>query len=134
VESLSGQKESSELVEILAQLLERANYEKVSDKSLQRALKLSSLFQVRLYVDLDDFEEVLLYTRGASKREETLEEFFGLWRRKVRFTNYDRVLMYIRLKSDMDSESALGDCQPGSTILKLFQFSQPQAEVYPGTY
>jgi hypothetical protein len=134
VESLSGQKESSELVEILAQLLERANYEKVSDKSLQRALKLSSLFQVRLYVDLDDFEAVLLYTRGASKREETLKELFGLWRRKVRFTNYDRVLMYIRLKSDMDSESALGDCQPGSTILKLFQFSQPQAEVYPGTY
>ena len=76
MESLSGQKESSELVDILAQLLERANYEKVSDKSLQRALKLSSLFQVRLYVDLDDFEEVLLYTRGASKREETLKELF----------------------------------------------------------
>ena len=128
VSTLSEQKGSSGLVETLARLLERANYEKVSDKGLQRALNLSSLFQVRLYVDLDDFEEVLLYTRGASKREDTLKEFFGLWRRKVRFTNYDRVLMYIRLKSDMDSESALGDCQPGSTILKLFQ-NVPEADL-----
>ena len=110
METLSGQKESSGLVETLARLLGRANYERFSDKGLQRALKLSPLFQVRLYVDLDDFEKVLLYARGASRREETLKEFFGLWRRKVIFTNYDRVLMYIRLKSDMDSESALGDC------------------------
>jgi len=128
VETLADQRESVGLVEILAQVLERANYEKVGDKGLQRALNSSSLFQVRLYVDLNDFEEVLLYTRGASKREETLREFFGLWRRKVRFTNYDRVLLYIRLKPDVDSESTLGDCQPGSTMLRLFQ-NVPEADL-----
>jgi hypothetical protein len=128
VETLSEQDGSSSLIESLAQLLERANYEKVGEKGLQRALNTSSLFQVRLYVDLDDFDEVLLYTRGASQREEVLREFFGLWHRKVRFTNYDRVLLYIRLKSDVDSESALGDCQPGSTMLKLFQ-NVPEADL-----
>lgn len=128
LEGLRGEERSSSLVDTLAEVLERANYEKVTDKALQRALKSSSLFQVRLFVDLKDFEEVLLYTRGASKRQETLREFFGLWRRKVRFTNYDRVLLYIRLKSDVDSESTLGDCQPGSTILRLFQ-NVPEADL-----
>ena len=128
LQGLRGENGSSSLADTLAEVLERANYEKVTDKGLQRALNSSSLFQVRLFVDLNDFEEVLLYTRGASKREETLRELFGLWRRKVRFTNYDRVLLYIRLKPDVDSESTLGDCQPGSTILKLFQ-NVPEADL-----
>ena len=128
LESIRVEESPSDLVETLAGVLERANYEKVTDKALQRALNSSSLFQVRLFVDMNDFEEVLLYTRGASKRQETLRELFGLWRRKVRFTNYDRVLLYIRLKDDVDSESTLGDCQPGSTILRLFQ-NVPEADL-----
>jgi len=125
---LEPQAPSLGLKETLAEALERANYERVTEKGLQHALKSSSLFQVRLFVDLDDFEEVLLYTRGASQREETLKELFGLWRRKVRFTNYDRVLLYIRLKNDVDSESTLGDCQPASTVLRLFQ-NVPEADL-----
>lgn len=109
------------LSQMLEEVLGRANYEKVTNKDLKKALRSHSLFQVRLHLELDDFEEVLLYTRGASRREETLREFFGLWRRKVKFTNYDRVVLYIRLKEDIDSESTLGVCQPGSTMLKLFQ-------------
>ena len=128
LESIRAEERPSSLVETLAGVLERANYEKVTDKALQRALNSSSLFQVRLFVDMNDFEEVLLYTRGASKRQETLSELFGLWHRKVRFTNYDRVLLYIRLKADVDSESTLGDCRPGSTILRLFQ-NVPEADL-----
>jgi hypothetical protein len=128
VDNLREESASSGLVETLGQVLQRANYEKVTDKDLQRALGSSSLFQVRLFVDLDDFEEVLLYTRGASKRRETLREFFGLWRRTINFINYDRVLLYIRLKDGVDSESALGECLPGSTMLKLFQ-NVPEADL-----
>lgn len=113
--------EPDDLAKMLGQVLERANYEKVTGKALKKALRSHSLFQVRLHLDLNDFEEVLLYTRGASRREETLREFFGMWKRRVEFTNYDRVVLYIRLKDDIDSESTLGVCQPGSTMLKLFQ-------------
>lgn len=109
------------LMESLESALIRANYEKVSDEKLQQALKSSSLFQVRLVVDIEDFEEVLLYTRGASQREETLNEFFGLWKRRVRFVNFDRVVLFLRLKPSVDNESTLGECPPGSTLLKLFQ-------------
>lgn len=119
---------ASELVSTLEQVLDRANYEKVTEKGLKKALRSASLFQVRLFVDLNDFQEVLLYTRGASRREETIREFFGVWRRKIEFTNFDRVVVYIRFKDDMDSESALGDCPPGSTMLKLFQ-NVPEADL-----
>lgn len=109
------------LSQMLEAVLERANYEKVTDKGLKKALRSHSLFQIRLHVELDDFEEVLLYTRGPSQREETLREFMGLWKRKVKFINYDRVVLYIRVKDNIDSASTLGVCLPGSTLLKLFQ-------------
>ena len=128
VKDLRKESAPRDLIATLGQVLDRANYEKVTEKRLQKALRSSSLFQVRLYVDLNDFEEVLLYTRGACKREETLREFFGLWRRKVRFTNFERVVLYIRFKDDVDADSALGDCPPGSTMLKLFQ-NVPEADL-----
>jgi hypothetical protein len=118
----------AELATLMESVLDRANYEKVTDTELKRALNSASLFQVRLYVDLNDFEEVLLFTRGASKREETVRELFGLWRKQIRFTNYERVVLYLRLKEGIDSESALGSCQPGSTVLKLFQ-NVPEADL-----
>jgi hypothetical protein len=118
----------AELATLMESVMDRANYEKVTDKELKRALNSASLFQVRLYVDINDFEEVLLFTRGASKREETVRELFGLWRKQIRFTNYERVVLYLRLKEDIDSESALGSCQPGSTVLKLFQ-NVPEADL-----
>lgn len=121
IETPSTLDQSKPLTDNLQQVLNRANYEQVNDENLQKALNSSSLFQVRLFVDINDFEEVLLYTRGASRREVIVPEFFGLWKRKVRFTNYDRVVLYIRLKENIDDESALGECPGGSTLLKLFQ-------------
>lgn len=119
---------TAEIVPLLEQVLERGNYERVTDEALKRAMKTSSLFQLRLHVDMSEFDEVLLYTRGASKRSEVIREFFGLWKRNVRFTNFDRVVLFIRFKEDVDSDSALGECPPGSTMLKLFQ-NVPEADI-----
>ncbi|MDX1736332.1 MAG: TMEM143 family protein, partial [Halioglobus sp.] len=119
---------STEFSEALERVLQRANYDKVTDKGLQKALRTSSLFQVRLFVNLKDYEEVLLYTRGASRRSETLSEFFGLWKRKVRFTNFERVVLYLRIRPDMDSEGVLMHCPPGRTMIKLFQ-NVPEADL-----
>lgn len=113
--------ENGDIGPSLEDVLNRANYEKVSDEKLQQALRSSSLFQVQLFVDLNDYEQVLLYTRGASQREETLAEFFGLWKRRIKFINYDRVVLFLQLKTTIDNQVTLGDCPPGSTLLKLFQ-------------
>lgn len=123
------------LAEILEQVLDRANYDRVNREQLERAFANASLFNLKLYVDLDEFEEALLFTRGATSREEEVPVLSGLWRKKVSFINYDRVVMYIRFKDDVDAESTLGGCQPGSTMLKLFQ-NVPGADVemlFPNT-
>jgi Protein of unknown function (DUF3754) len=126
---------ASRLGQTLEQVLDRANYEKVSREQLERAFDQASLFDLKLFVDLDEFEEALLFTRGATAREEQVSQLFGLWRKKVQFINYDRVVIYIRFRQDVDAESTLGGCQPGSTMLKLFQ-NVPGADVemlFPNT-
>lgn len=126
---------SANLATTIGAVLDRANYEKVTERQLKRAFRTASLFQVRLYVDLNDFEEVLLYTRGATQREEEVSQLFGLWRRRVTFTNFDRVALYFRFAEHIDTESTLGGCQPGSTMLKLFQ-NVPAADLemlFPNT-
>jgi hypothetical protein len=123
------------LAALLTQMLERANYDRVTQEHVERALQKSSMFKVQLYVDMDDFREVLLYTRGATVRTEQVRRFFGLGREEIEFINFDRVVLYIRFKDEVDTESTLGGCQPGSTMLKLFQ-NVPAADMemlFPNT-
>lgn len=135
VHEFRDQSTAQHLAERLGQVLGRANYERVTREQLERAFDNASLFKLKLYVDLDEFEEALLFTRGASSREEEVPQFLGLWKKKVSFVNYDRVVIYIRFRKDVDAQSTLGGCQPGSTMLKLFQ-NVPRADVemlFPNT-
>ena len=59
------------LFEALNTLLDKANFEKIMDKDLALSMTESSLFQIKLNVDFDDFEQVLFFRRGESKRQET---------------------------------------------------------------
>ena len=124
-----------QLAHLLEGVLDRANYERVSEDTLQQAFASESLFSVQLYVDMDDFQEALLYVRGATQQQEELRTFFGLRRRKIDFINLERVVLYIRFRDDVDAESTLGGCRPGSTMLKLFQ-NVPAADIemlFPNT-
>ncbi|WP_373079497.1 TMEM143 family protein [Zhongshania sp.] len=124
-----------DLARQVSELLERANYDKVTPEVLSKALDSASLFDIRLVVNLDDFAEVLLYTRGASEREEVIRGPFNLWRKTVRFVNYDRVVLYLRFKDEMNEDSSLAGCRPGATMLKLFQ-NVPDADMemlFPNT-
>jgi hypothetical protein len=127
----SAQAGQQALEEQLAVLLNRANYERLTEQDLKRAFSSSSLFQIRLQVDLSAFDEVLLYCRGASQRSETISYFFGMIRREIHFTNYDRVALYLRF-----AETATAvDQFPGRTIIKLFQ-NVPDADLemlFPNT-
>jgi hypothetical protein len=110
-----------DLADALENILNRANYERVTSAELDTAFESESLFSIRLYVNLEDFAQVLLYTRGANERVELVPRFLGRFPRTARFKNYDRVVLYIKFKNDIDEASTLGGCRPGSTMLKLFQ-------------
>jgi hypothetical protein len=125
-----------DFVELLDGLLEKANYEKVSEDDLNQALNESSLFKIKLHVDFNDFSEVLLFYRGESTKQQKVKTWFGLNSKNVEFTNFERVVVYIRFKEqEQQDQSSQLTSKPGSTLLKLFQ-NVPKADLemlFPNT-
>ncbi len=127
--------DDDQLAALLEQVLIRGNYERVTETELNRAFESASLFNIRLYVNLEDFDEVLLYTRGVSERSERINGPLGFFSRTVNFRNFDRVVLFIRFKETIDEQSTLGGCRPGATMLKLFK-DVPEADLemlFPNT-
>lgn len=114
-----------------ANILNAANFEKITEQDLQEALTEESLFKVRLEVEFDDFEQVVFYRRGESQLNETITSFWGLRKQTLAFTNYDRVAVYITFKDkahfEKKQKQPLG-FEPSSTIVKLFQ-NVPKADL-----
>jgi hypothetical protein len=123
-------------VELLDGLLEKANYERVTQADLNRALSESSLFKISLHVDFDDFSEVLLFARGESVRNETVSSWFGLRKTSIEFVNYERVVVYLRIRDDYEHlKHDFASCRAGATLLKLFR-NVPKADLemlFPNT-
>lgn len=114
-----------------AALLNAANFERVTDEDLEEALNEESLFKVRLAVSFDDFENVVFYRRGESIKTETLRYFFGLRKKDITFTHYDRVAVFITFKDEgyfNNVKQKPVTFTPGSTIVKLFQ-NVPKADL-----
>ena len=120
-----------QLVSEMTAVLDAANFEKVTAEDLKQALGEESLFQIRLEVDFDDFEDVIFFRRGETVKEEMLVKFFGLRKKKFQFTNYERVAIYIKFKEKpyFDSQKRKNlFFEPGSTIIKLFN-NVPKADL-----
>ena len=118
----------ADFFEQLNYLLEKANYERVTKDDLDLAMKESSLFKIRLQVNLNDYSEVLLFFRGESVKEATIPYFMNLFSKKISFINYDRVVVYIRFKHEHAGKS-------GATLLKMFQ-NVPKSDIemlFPNT-
>jgi len=58
------------VVEGMTRILEQANYERIDHNDVEMILTRDSAYGLDLYVDLDAFEEVLLYYRGASTKRD----------------------------------------------------------------
>jgi hypothetical protein len=106
-------------VRSLNDLLDKANYEKLSDEGLHTALNKTSLFKLKLHIEMADFDEVLIYCRGESLHTEEVKSFFGLRKKQIEFSNFDRVVIYIKFSEKIIARQGHG--KPGSTMLKMFQ-------------
>jgi len=121
------------LVQELTALAEAANFERISPDDLDRAFVEESLVKVRLEADFDDFEHVVFYRRGVRTREEQVKRWFGLRRKDITFTNYGKVLVYVKFKdaAHFQERGKKVDDLPfaaGSMIIKLFQ-DVPRADL-----
>jgi hypothetical protein len=130
---MERQESQQRLVRELTALAEDANFERISNQDLDRAFADESLMKVRLEADFDDFEQILFYRRGVYIRREEVKHLFGLRRRTIEFTNYAKVLVYVKFKDASHFEANGSDVDhlpftPGSTIIKLFQ-DVPRADL-----
>lgn len=130
--------ELKRLVAGMTEILEAANYERITEADLQTALAEESLFNIRLEVDFDDFEEVLFFRRGENVKQREIKKLFGFKRETVEYRNYDRVAIYFKFKDEAYFKSQKRKnlmFKPGSTIIKLF-YDIPKADLemlFPNT-
>ena len=112
--------------DLLEDLLEKANYEHVTDEDLKQALKESSLFNIRLRVNFDDFDEMKLFYRGVSTRQARIAGWMGFGSKTIDFINFDRVVTSASVRSinaSMPDITMFGS----TSLLKMFR-NVPKAD------
>lgn len=118
----------------LSGLLDGANYEALSMVELEDALERESLLKVSLDVDLDDYEELMVYHRGAHTDTVQLRRCKGLRAPEQKTVTIDeRVVVHTRVKDDAWFEAQGVDpvdrnLVPGHASLQQF-VDVPRADI-----
>jgi hypothetical protein len=117
----------------LTGLLDGANYVPVSTAELDYALANESLIPLRLDVDLDDYDELLIYRRGSQMTTVEVPEWMGLRSGERAITIDDRVVVYTRVKSQSwfdarEIDPGKRNLVPGHISLRQFQ-NVPRADI-----
>ena len=120
-----GKSDFSAFKETLLQVLERGNYTRINQETLDKALKDSDLIGLSLDIDFNAFKDYELYVRGEHKAKEIVTKYF-FWKKEIEIEYYDRVLIYLNY-SDADylKEKKVKlkkiPIEPGSIALKIFK-------------
>ncbi|KOR31529.1 hypothetical protein TI04_00245 [Achromatium sp. WMS2] len=113
----------TKLVANFTELLNAANYEVLTDKDIQYALKEEALFEVSLDIDFNDFASCILHRRGDIVKTATISKWM-FWSQKIEVPTFERVVILVKFK-DRDYFIAKGYKQPpfepGSMVIKLFK-------------
>ena len=92
------------LMEKLGDLLESANYEKITEEDLDLLLTSDSPYGLRLHVDLDAFDDVVIYFRGAGTKQVWYRDIKWLYLRKKPIDTpvFQRLFVALKLKPEED--------------------------------
>src|SRR5439155_355117 len=88
------------LVQQMADLLEQGNFTRVDPANVHFILTKDSAYGLDLEVDLDAFEEILIYYRGAttiSEHRRDVRKAYMRWR-EVKIPVFQRMLLLFKLK------------------------------------
>ncbi len=88
----------------IGKILDDANYEPLTAEDINVALKAASPYGLSLFVDLSDFDEMLLFCRGAAVQVEWRRTWTKLWlgRAKHEIPIYKRLALVLKLKPETD--------------------------------
>jgi hypothetical protein len=123
----------ADVCERLRRVLADANYVEVTRDELVETMARESLLPLRLDVDLDDYDELLVYRRGGHREVVTVRRWRGLRGAERTVTIDDRVVVLTRVKpgewfDERGIEPADRNLVPGRLSLKQFQLV-PRADI-----
>jgi hypothetical protein len=98
-------------------LLDKANYEEVSNEELKKAFEEDSLVTVKLKIDTKDYESIRFFYRGSHDAVVRQKKLFGLKKKILNLEVYDNIVVYTKVKKNSKSKFV----KPGSHFLKLFK-------------
>jgi len=98
-----------DFMENIGDLLESANYEKINQANLDLLLSSDSPYGLRLEVDLDAFDDVVIYFRGAGTKIVKYRDWKWLYLKKkpVDMPIFQRLLIALKLKATDEQVSEL---------------------------
>jgi hypothetical protein len=111
--------------ETLLKVLERGNFCRVDQDTLEEALKNSDLIGLKLAIDFNDFKDYGLYVRGHHRTREKVKKFF-FWKKEIEFEYYDRVMIYLNYNdanyfNEKKVKLSKLPFDPGCIVLKIFK-------------
>lgn len=117
----------------LIELLEGANYVRVTPDELEEAFTRESLVPLRLDVDLDDYAELIIYRRGSRTETVEVEQWKGLRKEQRTITVEDRVVVFARVQSaawfaEREIDPTDRGLDPSAVSLKQFR-SVPRGDI-----
>ncbi len=91
-----------QLTDETVKLLNHGNYEVLDKPALKAAMTADSYYGLKVYVDLDDFEQLVVYYRGSSMREEYKRTWTRLFfkKKKIEIPIYKRLFLMVKFKKE----------------------------------
>jgi hypothetical protein len=120
-----GKSDFSIFKESLLKVLERGNYVRVDQETIDEAFKHSDLIGLKLAVDFNDFKDYGLFVRGHHKTREKVTRFL-VFKKEIEFEYYDRVMIYLNYNdanyfNEKKAHSGTLPFDPECIVLKIFK-------------
>jgi len=91
-----------ELNDEMLNLLNNGNYEVLDKQALEVAMNADSYYGLNVHVDLDEFEQLVVYYRGSSMMEEYTRTWTSLFlkKNKIEIPIYKRLFLLLKFKTE----------------------------------
>lgn len=123
------QEHETKLITKFTEILNDANYDKLTEQELQYALEEELLFPLSLVVDFEDFAHYMIYHRGEAVHKDTIKKWFR--QVEIDVPVFERVAMLVKFKdAEYFAQKANQDLtfEPGCMVIKLFK-NIPKADL-----
>lgn len=111
-EKIETKEQMQQVIELFGQIMDDAGYKKVERADIEKCVGVASQWGVPLHVDLDLFEQLVVYARGDIMGTRFRRRLRKMYRMEAfEIPVYQRMVVAFRLKSELQGDEALSTDQ-----------------------